>query len=408
MSKGSKAPAAPDPYATAQAQSNANRETALWNSYLNQVNQYTPYGSLRYREEDNQPAQYNMDAYNSALSAWQNNQSTGGGTANQNPFGRETLGWHDWERMHGSSSSGSNAGAMPQLSDFKNQNALPPRFRSDIEFTPEGQKLFDLYNQQNQSLGEISNTYLDQIRGVAEGPQLQADDAARQRIETALMDRLRPYQERDRESARTQLANQGITMGSEAWRNAQDDLGRKENDARLATVAQAGDEQARLFGMAMAARQQPLNEFNALRNSAQIQNPSFMSQTQGGAQPGNVQGAIQNNYNGALQAWQQGQQNNSNMFGALANLGGSYLGSTAGSAAFASLFSDRRLKENINYVGKRNGHRLYAYNYKGKPGRYIGVMAQEVKKIKPDAVITLNGYLAVNYGMLGLEMQRVA
>lgn len=363
---------------------------------------------MTYREEDNQPSAYNMDAYNQAMNAWQSSGSGTGGrnylnlnTSNTNNSGVPAGAKYDEKGDWYTESPGYNGGgAMPQMSDYKNASDLPPRFRSDINFTPEGQKLFDLYNQQNQSLGEISNTYLDQIRGVAEGPQLQADDASRQRIEQALMDRLQPYQDRDREASRTQLANQGITMGSEAWRNAQDDMGRKENDARLAAVAQGGDEQARQFQMALAARQQPLNEFNALRSSAQLQNPTFSAQGTGGAQPGNIQGAIQNNYNGQLQAWQQGQQNNSNLFGSLANLGGS-LGA-------AYIRSDRRLKENIVPMGKRKGLRVYAYNYKGHPDRYIGVMAQDIKQIKPEAItFHPNGYMMVDYGILGIDMQRV-
>jgi hypothetical protein len=42
------APSPPDPYATAAAQGQSNRETALYQQRLNMVNQNTPYGHLRY------------------------------------------------------------------------------------------------------------------------------------------------------------------------------------------------------------------------------------------------------------------------------------------------------------------------------------------------------------------------
>jgi len=71
------------------------------------------------------------------------------------------------------------------------------------------------------------------------------------------------------------------------------------------------------------------------------------------------------------------------------------------------LSSDIRLKENVKYVGDENGHKLYEFSYKGKPERYVGVMAQEVKEIVPEAVSEIDGYLAVNYGMIGLEMRQV-
>ncbi len=48
-----KAPKAPDPYATAQAQSQMNKDTANYQSGLNMVNQVTPYGNLTYSGVNN-------------------------------------------------------------------------------------------------------------------------------------------------------------------------------------------------------------------------------------------------------------------------------------------------------------------------------------------------------------------
>lgn len=51
-----KAPKAPDPYATAAAQSAMNKDTATYQAGLNQVNQITPYGNLTYTgKNDGQP-----------------------------------------------------------------------------------------------------------------------------------------------------------------------------------------------------------------------------------------------------------------------------------------------------------------------------------------------------------------
>lgn len=77
-------------------------------------------------------------------------------------------------------------------------------------------------------------------------------------------------------------------------------------------------------------------------------------------------------------------------------------------ASLAGLFSDARLKENIIPLGIENGHKLYEFCYIGLPQRYTGVMAQDVLKTNPEAVIlTPIGY-AVNYEMIGMEMRRVA
>jgi hypothetical protein len=82
---------------------------------------------------------------------------------------------------------------------------------------------------------------------------------------------------------------------------------------------------------------------------------------------------------------------------------------SSSSPGIASLFaSDINLKENIIPVGMENGHNVYEFSYKGKPERYVGVMAQEVEKTHPHAVIhTIDG-LKVNYDMIGVKMRRVA
>lgn len=63
-----------------------------------------------------------------------------------------------------------------------------------------------------------------------------------------------------------------------------------------------------------------------------------------------------------------------------------------------SLFSDRRLKENVRRVGTAdNGLPIYTYTYRGSPTVHMGVMAQDVAEIAPEAVHERAGYLAVDY-----------
>lgn len=65
------------------------------------------------------------------------------------------------------------------------------------------------------------------------------------------------------------------------------------------------------------------------------------------------------------------------------------------------LFSDRRLKEDIKRVGETDeGLGIFTYKYKGNPTTHMGVMAQDVQKVKPDAVKKVGGYLAVDYGAI--------
>jgi hypothetical protein len=70
-------------------------------------------------------------------------------------------------------------------------------------------------------------------------------------------------------------------------------------------------------------------------------------------------------------------------------------GSLAGMAAF---FSDRRLKEDIAQVGTLfDGTPVYRYRYIGHNAFQIGLMAQDVEKTTPEAVVEINGFKAVEY-----------
>lgn len=64
--------------------------------------------------------------------------------------------------------------------------------------------------------------------------------------------------------------------------------------------------------------------------------------------------------------------------------------------------SDRRLKRDVVKLGERpDGLGVYAFRYLWSELLHVGVMAQEVLKVKPEAVLTLpSGYMAVDYGML--------
>jgi hypothetical protein len=82
--------------------------------------------------------------------------------------------------------------------------------------------------------------------------------------------------------------------------------------------------------------------------------------------------------------------------------------SIAGQAITAAA-SDERLKKNIVYLKTEKGHKIYEFEYKNEPNvKYSGVMAQEVKKINPEAVIIgEDGYYKVLYNMIGVEMKKL-
>jgi len=100
-----------------------------------------------------------------------------------------------------------------------------------------------------------------------------------------------------------------------------------------------------------------------------------------------------------------GAQQFATLAGGISNLLGTGTGTGAGGAmsggsGLLGLFtrSDRRLKDDISQVGTLfDGTPVYGYRYRGAPAYHIGLMAQDVEKINPAAVIEINGYKAVDY-----------
>jgi hypothetical protein len=73
-----------------------------------------------------------------------------------------------------------------------------------------------------------------------------------------------------------------------------------------------------------------------------------------------------------------------------------------------SFFSDPKLKDNKKIIGEKNGHKIWSWTWNklaesiGLTGNDLGVMADEVKRINPEAVSLVNGYMKVNYEMIGV------
>jgi hypothetical protein len=73
-------------------------------------------------------------------------------------------------------------------------------------------------------------------------------------------------------------------------------------------------------------------------------------------------------------------------------------GGNFGAPPTYSIFSDERLKEDIEPVGELyDGSNVYRYRYKGDETPRIGLMAQEVMQDRPEAVHEIDGWLAVDY-----------
>ena len=118
-----------------------------------------------------------------------------------------------------------------------------------------------------------------------------------------------------------------------------------------------------------------------------MQSPQFSSYAQQATTQGaDINRATENQYQSNLDATNATNAWNQGMMKGLFSLGGS------------AMMSDKRLKKNIKLVGKtEGGTNIYTYNYVWGGPTQMGVMAQEVEKDNPDAVIEIAGYKAVNY-----------
>ena len=221
----------------------------------------------------------------------------------------------------------------------------------------------------------------DQTNAAVSG-RLASLGSTRQSVEDALMARLNPQIERDRERMESRLANQGLVAGSRAYGASQSDFGRSVNDARLGAILSAGQEES-----------SAINNINALRSGGQMGIP------QGGM--GRPAQAATTDVAGLINARQQQQQQN---FAAQQSRNQGLLGGLFGLGSSLIMASDRRLKTDIDKVEDRPGNQpdVYDYRYKTDPKgtKRRGYMAQEVQKTHPEAVKKMGKYLAVDYAKM--------
>lgn len=186
---------------------------------------------------------------------------------------------------------------------------------------------------------------------------------------------------------------QEMQRAAQAVANAQAGLGMANTTAlgygglQDASYGLAGRERADLLG----AQQYPWDQ---LKNYASIVSPGAgiggtSTSTQSGGESSPVTGLI----GGALAG--------NALAGLIPGMGAGGVGAGLGAVGggLLGLLSDRRLKTDIEPVGKMdNGLTVYRYRYKSGGPMMLGVMADEVKEVNPAAVGTHeSGFDYVNY-----------
>lgn len=296
LGKGSSPPPAPDYTGAAIATAAGNKDAAIAGTEANRVNQYTPYGSLTYKQT--------------------------GTSAAGNPL---------W------SATTSLSPEQQKLLDLQNQTSIGL-----------GETMGTGLNYVQDILANPFDT--SALPSTPNLPTVQ-DVPTTNQVTDTLMARQQPMLDRIRSQKETDLMVRGFNPGGEAWKSSQDDLARAENDARMAAVLAGGQEQSRLanvnaqqfgqgaqlFGLGQTARDralqeqaflrnEPLNTLNAVRTGAQVTGPTFQNvPLQQGYTGPDLLGATQatGQYNqGTYNAQQAG---NNAMMGGLFQLGGQAL-----------------------------------------------------------------------------------
>jgi hypothetical protein len=290
MGKGS-APSAPDPYATAAAQTQGAESVAGYNTALQRPDVVTPYGSTTWSTSPGSP------------SPSQGGYVTGG--------------------------RGGGGVGFPTPGGFQSGGGSPPQYTETQTLSPEQQALLSqregttLQAGQNASAGMANNP----LPTTGQNQQFGAD--ARNAAYSYATSTLDPYWKEQERQTDASLRNAGATPGTPAYDNAMTQFQTQRDQAYSQAENQA-------FGQGLSAQGQqiqqigelqqiPLNEYLGLQSGGQV-SPASGSAPAGQAQAPDIMSAFQNQYAGNLANYnaQVGSQNAD--IGALATVAAAFLG----------------------------------------------------------------------------------
>ncbi len=217
-----KPPPAPDPQATAAAQSAINKDTAITQAELNMINQ--------------------TDAYGNKLT--------------YNPIGKSDAG--------------------------------NPRYEAVTTLSPDQQALLAKELGITNQAYDTASTLFGNVQNQLGQGAPQYDENYRQQQLAKMLQRQQPNLDQQRQSLETQLANQGITLGSQAYNDAIGNWDRKINDLNLAADISAGNEARSQYGTALGGRTQAINELTGLLGLGQVQGFQPQQTPQTGVAPTDI------------------------------------------------------------------------------------------------------------------------
>lgn len=313
-----KPPRPPDPVATANAQTQSNIQTGTNNAYLNNVNQVTPYGSVRYDVTGSGPG---------GVPRWTQ-------TTTESDPQRQL---RQLEENQGIALGNLGLEQTGKVAGILGENYNPRRFDTNAAT---GGRL-DIAG----ALGNYNGDVEARTRELATRGLSQEFD-------------------RSEESLRSRLANQGINAGTDAFahelRSFNEGKGDAFANAELMARGQAQSDRGQMLSELLgqrqtnlgeaqgqygydttadlAQRQNPLNEIIALASGVQT-NPINPGQPNNyGIAGTDIAGITQQNYANRMAGYNTQMQGRNALLGGLASLGGAALGGPLGSMAGKAIF----------------------------------------------------------------------
>lgn len=223
-----------------------------------------------------------------------------------------------------------------------------PRYEAIQALDPTQQGLYDKYNQIYGGGLDTAQNLLGQLQGTLGTAAPQYDESFRSQQLAKMLQRQQPQLDKDRASLETQLANQGITLGSQAYNDAIGNFNQRLNDLNLAADLGAGNEARAQYATLLQGRGQGINELTGLLGLGQVQGLNPVQTPQTGVAGTDVAGITNNAYAQQLANYNAGQNRSAGLMGSLAGLGGSALGGWA-MGGFANPFGGGGAKPPIDY-----------------------------------------------------------
>jgi hypothetical protein len=385
-------PPPPDFAAAAAAQGVANVDAARATAKLNNPNIVAPGGttSVQYGSGFDQTG-YDaaLAKYNADLTAFNSGQGDSNGVIR----------------------TSSAAPTAPDRNKFVLGDPDVPTVTQSL--SPANQNIYDTSLRIKQALGGLGEQGTAGLKDVigknldlSGVPQTGDYNSTRSKVIDAMLSRVNEDTARNKDQANSDLIARGIRPGTKAYDDEMFRIDRGYNDARQQAEIAGGNAAQQAYGIdsdkrrqaiaeILSQRQTPLNEISALMSGSQVANP-FTQAYQGGAtvQPAPVANAASqlNAYNTDIYNQSVGSKNA--LLGTAGMLGSAYM--------MAPVASDVRLKTDIERIGTHKlGFGIYSFRYLWDRVKRIGVMAQEVLPILPQAVVKGGRYLMVDYSLIG-------